>query len=144
MILRLASCLLLLIAAVPASGQVPKCDGDVLLVTHEHMGKLTQSEIRAFLLTLGKECKDNAEFSEWSNELMFSVLEKHTELTLRTIDVNEKHLDMDAIYSILKSPIHDLIDVRGILAKVQTAKIKSALKNRIVENLRFAAQNLGN
>jgi hypothetical protein len=45
MILRLTSCLLLLIAAVPASGQVPKCDGDVLLVTHEHMGKLTQSEI---------------------------------------------------------------------------------------------------
>lgn len=49
---------------------------------------------------------------------------------------------MDAIYSILKSPIHDLIDVKGILAKVQTAKIKSVLKNRIVENLKLAAQNM--
>ena len=41
---------------------VEKCDAAVLTVTSKKLGQLTQNEIRDFLLTFGKNCRNNAEF----------------------------------------------------------------------------------
>ena len=137
--LRLGILTALMFATLTLSGQViAKCDGKVLLSTSKKIGKLDQNEIRDFLLTFGKECRNNAEFSEWSNELLFSVLDKQTELTLRTFEREEKRLEMNELLADLSSPINDMINIKTLIPKVDQVKINERLKKQIIDNLKTA------
>jgi hypothetical protein len=111
-------------------------------MTSEKVGKLKQNEIRDFLLTFGKECRNNAEYSEWSNELLFSVLDKQTELTLATIEKEEKQIEINEILTDLGSPINDMIDVKKLIPKVEKVKFNGRLKKNIIEKLKTADNNL--
>jgi hypothetical protein len=134
---------ILTLTTLTLSGQtVKKCDTAVLLMTSEKVGKLKQNEIRDFLLTFGKECRNNAEFSEWSNELLFSVLDKQTELTLATIEKEEKQIEIDEILTDLGSPINDMIDVKKLIPKVEKVKFNGRLKKNMIEKLKTADNNL--
>jgi hypothetical protein len=83
---KIIICGLLTLTSISLFGQaIKKCDETVLHFTSGKIGQLSQKEIKDFLLTFGKECEANVEYSEWSNELLFDVLEKQTELTLSTI-----------------------------------------------------------
>jgi hypothetical protein len=121
---------------------IEKCDGTILLRTSERIGKLKQDEIRDFLLTFGPECKNNVEYSEWSNELLFSLLDNQTELTLKTIEKEEKNIEMNEILNDLNSPINDLIDIKEILVKVDNVKMNKRFKNRIIEQLKSAESKM--
>jgi hypothetical protein len=121
---------------------IKKCDGTVLTGMSEKAGSLTEREIRDFLLTFGKECRNNVEFGEWSNELLFLVLDKQTLLALRTIEKAERQLELSEILSELSSPIHDGIDVRSLIKKVEQVKIDERLKKQILDNLRTADENM--
>jgi hypothetical protein len=117
---------------------IQKCDGTVLLSTSEKIGRLTQTEITDFLLTFGEECRNNAEYSEWSNELLFSILEKQTDLTVKTIEKEEKRLEIEAILDDLSEPIHDLTNIKNLIANVDKVKINKQLKDKIIERLKTA------
>ena len=137
--LRLNILAIFVLTASTLAGQaVKKCDGNILLITSRKVGKLDQYEIRHFLLTFGEECRDNAEYSEWSNELLFSLLDKQTELTLRTIEKDEKKIAIDEILEDLNSPVNDLVNVRSLILKVDQVAINERLKKQIIENLKKA------
>jgi len=139
--MKLRICILTILTLTTTTfyGQViEKCDGTILLRTSERIGKLKQDEIRDFLLTFGPECKNNVEYSEWSNELLFSLLDKQTELTLKTIEKEERKIEMNEILNDLNSPINDLIDIKEILVKVDNVKMNKRFKNRIIEQLKSA------
>ncbi len=121
---------------------IEKCDGAILLRTSERIGRLKQDEIRDFLLTFGQECKNNVEYSEWSNELLFSLLDKQTELTLKTIEKEERKIEMNEILNVLNDPINDLIDIKEILVKVDNVKMNKRFKNRIIEQLKSAESKM--
>lgn len=128
---------ILTLTATTLFGQViEKCDGEILLRTRERIGRLKQNEIRDFLLTFGQECKNNVEYAEWSNELLFSLLDKQTALTLKTIEKEERKIEINEIFNVLNAPINDLIDIKKILAKVDNVKMNKRLKNRIIEQLK--------
>jgi hypothetical protein len=129
----------LTIATSTVFGQeIKKCDGSVILSTKNKMGQLTTKGVRDFLLTFGKECQNNAEFSEFSNEVLFLVLDKQTELTLETIEKEERQIELGVILDDLSSPISDLIVVRNLIPRVEKANINNRLKKLIVERLRTA------
>lgn len=121
---------------------VKKCDGTVLVGVEKKAGRLTEHEIEDFLLTFGKECRNNVEFGEWSNELLFLVLDKQPVLTLQTIEKQKGNLEVSEILSELSSPIHDGIDVRSLITKVESVKIDERLKKQILDNLRTADKNM--
>jgi hypothetical protein len=117
---------------------IPKCDNSILLSTSQKIGKLDQKEITNFLLTFGQECRNNVEYSEWSNELLFSLLDKQTDLAVKTMEKEEKRFEMEEIFDDLSSPIHDLINVKNIISKIEKVKIKRGLKDKIIERLKTA------
>jgi hypothetical protein len=117
---------------------IQKCDGTILRSTSEKIGTLNQKEITDFLLTFGQECRNNVEYSEWSNELLFSLLDKQTDLTVKTIEKEEKRIEMEEIFDDLSSPIHDLINVKNIISKIEKIKIRKELKDKIIERLKTA------
>jgi hypothetical protein len=134
--------IILMLSASSLFGQTSKkCDTAILVSTNDKSGKLNQEEIKDFLSTLGKDCKDNVEFSEWSNELLFTVLSKQTDLTLKMIEKLEYKVELDVILEILKSPISD-INIKNILSQVNKVKINKGLKKQIINSLTIANSKL--
>lgn len=117
---------------------IKKCDGSVILSTKNKVGQLTKKDVRDFLLTFGKECQNNVEFSEFSNEVLFLVLDKQTKLILQTIEKEEKQIELDEILNDLSSPISDMIVVKDLIPKVEKTKINDRLKKLIIDRLRTA------
>ena len=125
----------------PYGQDVKKCDTSVVLATENNVGQLTQKDVSNFLMTFGKECQNNAEFSEFSNEVLFLVFDRQTQLVLKTITREEKEFEMDVILNELGSPINDSIDIKKLLTKIDQVKTDSGLKKKIIEKLKIAAGN---
>jgi hypothetical protein len=139
---KLCIIVVLFLATLTLNGQsIKKCDGKVLSSTSDKLGKLSQKEIADFLLTFGAECRDNAEFSEWSNELLFDILGGQTELTLRTIEKEVKNIQLKIILDDLEEPIVDN-EVKGLIAKVEKVKFDDQLKAEIIRRLKIADSKL--
>ena len=136
--MRLSILTILTLTTTILFGQtVQKCDGTILRSTSEKVGRLTQKEITDFLLTFGEECRNNAEYSEWSNELLFSILDKQTELIIKTIEKEEKRIAIKEIFDDLSSPILDP-SIKDIISKIEKIKIEKELKHKIIERLKTA------
>jgi len=121
--------------------EIKKCDVFVVLATKNKAGQLTQKDVTDFLMTFSKECQNNAEFSEFSNEVLFLIFDKQTDLVLKTIVKTESKLEIDKILVELSSPINDMINVKDLLTKVDQVKIESGLKKKIIDNLKIAYEN---
>ena len=61
-------------------GQSEKCDINKLVIVQENMDSLNYLMVEEFLLTFDESCKNNVEYSQWSNELLFKVINKWTSL----------------------------------------------------------------
>ena len=120
---------LVTVTALATFGQsVKKCDGTMVTFAKDKVGRLNKDDIRDFLLTFGKECENNVEFGEYSNEVLFLVLDKQTELTLQTIEKQKHQLELNEILSALSSPINDGIDVKSLIPRVDQVKFDRRLK----------------
>lgn len=112
-----------------------KCDVKILRQVSEKMGTLTQPEITTFLSTFGKECKSNAEYSNWSNDLLLVLLDVQTEVTLKTIEESQSQFELDVILDNLDQPVTDRVNVKTLAPKVQKVSMDEGLKKRIVAKL---------
>ena len=115
-----------------------KCDMAKLLDVSKHVGKVTHQEMVDFLLTFGEECQNNVEYSEWSNELLFEMLDKQTDLTVKTIAHQAKVIELTAILENLEEPILDRFNMKAIIAKVEKVKFDPDVKKEIINRLKIA------
>jgi hypothetical protein len=121
---------------------IKKCDGAIVLFTKTKLGQLTQREIRDFLLTFGQECRNNVEYTEFSNEILFELLDKQTDLLLLTMEKEGGKIEMEIILEDLGTPINDEIDVKTLLAKVEKIKVNGQIKKDIVDRLNSAIKDM--
>jgi hypothetical protein len=122
-----------------AMGQViRKCDTAPLRTLSDHIANPFELEVRDFLYTFAQECRSNVEYSEWSNELLFQLLDRHTELTIRTLEREETRLEIDAIVSDLEYQIAGRVDIKQLVPKIQKIDFRTSLKERILVALEKA------
>ncbi|MBU2552834.1 MAG: hypothetical protein KKF98_00140 [Bacteroidetes bacterium] len=57
-----------------------KCDMDKLIELSENMENLNYQTVKNFVCTFDSICKNNIEFSEWSNELLFKLIDKNLDM----------------------------------------------------------------
>jgi hypothetical protein len=110
----------------------------VLIPISKNLGTVRQSGIKKFLMTFGEVCKTNVEYSQWSNELLFDLLDKQTELTLRTIEKEEQKIEKLAIIKVLQSPLLDRVNIKKLKERIEKITIKPTLKNEIIKALESA------
>jgi hypothetical protein len=134
----LPTLIILASTTLTASGQIRKCDVTRLRYTSEKIGKLTAAEITDFLLTFGQECRNNAEYSEWSNELLFKVLDQQTELVLKTIEKEESGIEFAIILDDLSNPIMDGVNLKNLVARIEKIDFNPRLKQEIIKSLNTA------
>lgn len=75
---------------IPDSAYVEFCCSiKVLKNTDERIDNLDLKTVAEFLASFHKDCSNNVEFSEWSNELLFKVAHKKPDLLLQLLDKND-------------------------------------------------------
>lgn len=129
---------LISIFSLTINGQEPhseKCDISVILEMHENLENISEDLMLNFLKTFGQECKSNVEFSEFSNETLFEVIQKQPKLFGETIDKNKSDLEFDSILFALENPLHDLIDLNLTKKRISESEINKEIKEKLLKAL---------
>jgi len=113
-----------------------KCDSRIVLETEENLDNISDDLIYLFLYTFDEECSNNAEFGEFSNEVLFQLIEKYPEKVAKNL-TNEE-INKEVILEELSSPINDIVDVKGLYKIVEEANIDDKLKSEILRSLKTA------
>ena len=116
------------------------CNRSVLVQVDSSLDHLSDHLLERFLLTFDSTCHINAEYSEWSNDLLFKVLQAHPRGVLAILQSN-RNVDFTYILSILQDPIGDC-DIQWIYSEVQKVQGFSDIKRRVLESLEQAAIDL--
>jgi hypothetical protein len=99
---------------------------------------LNDDQILLFLNSIGEECKNDAEFSEVSNEVLFNIVGANPESFLKVIETNSSKIDIKWILHELENPVNDGIDVRSIFEKINNITGYDSTKNLIIKSLNIA------
>lgn len=121
-----------------ALSQGKKCDIDVLSRTHASINKLTPNDIRIFLSVFDSSCSSNVEFSEFSNELLFNVLDKYTKEVLLILEKGYSGIQLRSVLSELESPLTDAIDLNNLIQKVEKVKASQQIKKQVIDALQVS------
>lgn len=133
----------LLIQPMVFSQDCKKCDTGELLILSENMDHLDYQTVKDFICTFDSTCSRNAEFSEWSNELLFDLVEHDVDLLNQVIhDLGYNYARLVAAE--LESPVmeedlnhiyHLVKNSRGApdIIVAETEAIEKAAKNEGVK-----------
>ncbi len=109
------------------------CNISLLLILEHHLENPSDKDLNNFLETFDKSCQINVEYSEFSNELLFKVLQKYPNRMISILSKN-KNIKLKYILKELHNPVHDGFDINNIINKIQmnrdiiSIKIVKALK----------------
>ncbi len=115
-----------------------KCNITIVRKTDDRIDELSPSEIKMFLYSFSKECSKNIEYTEYSNEVLFKVIELYPSQVMDCIKLNSD-IEFEYILSELSSPLLD-INGKKLITKVQQAEGESAIKSKIIESLKKAME----
>ncbi|MCI4671897.1 MAG: hypothetical protein MRZ79_27390 [Bacteroidia bacterium] len=113
------------------------CSTQILKRTSENIEDLGVSLAAQFLATFSSSCKDNVEYSEWANELLFELIAKHPGYLLQLLHKNNS-LDKETIKQQLEKPVHDGIDLEMIIKNTTAAEAPKEIKDEILAVLEKA------
>jgi hypothetical protein len=132
--------LTVLLLKASADGPCKKCDIEKVKTVNDSINNLTLQLVKDFLCTFDKTCDNNAEFSEWSNETLFYVIQKKPQLFLDAISTSK--LDIEAILYALENPLYDM-DLQGTYDSLKTVDGKPKTKERYLSAIYKGAQKAG-
>ena len=105
------------------------CNVKIIQSIEKNMNNLHKNEIKLFLKTFHKECKNNAEYLEYSNEILFSVMNNHPKEVIEVMNENND-LDKEFIFDALSNPVNDKIDVKKLKTKLEA--LNDSLADKII------------
>jgi hypothetical protein len=108
----------------------------------DRVQKYTYAQIQDFLCTFDAQCESNVEFSEFSNEQLFKILESYPQVliqVLQAVDDSKQHLILDE----LENPIHDGFDLEVIYAKLSQIEESNAILKKVKVSIESAARKSG-
>lgn len=118
-----------------------KCDIEKVKIVNENLDKLTMQMVSRFLCTFDSTCANNSEYSEWSNETLFKVLEKAPGIFFQVV-VNGQ-VDNKILLDQIENPINDVIDIQIIYDKIKETKVQTDIKTEYLNALLTAANKGG-
>ena len=121
-----------------AQNQCEKCDINKLVVVDNHLDSLTYQIVKEFLCTFDDTCKTNSEYSEWSNEILYKVIEKAPEIFFQVI--TKEQIDNKILLEEIENPILDY-DYLKIYNKIKVTKAPKDLKIKYENALLNAKKN---
>lgn len=119
----------------PLDIQNLKCNIGVLAEIYATQNELDDKMIEYFLLTFDETCSLNIEYSEFSNELLFLVLNKSPQTIIELLSKNKK-IKKSIILNTLRSPISDAIDIDELINKIMKVEGHDGLQKELLNSLK--------
>jgi hypothetical protein len=116
----------------------PKCDLDKLDFISLRVDSINKDMINDFLCTFDKKCKDDAEFGEYSNELLFRVIEKSPKLFIEVLSSKSRE-KIDLILNELSDPAVEM-EYPKIIDRIKKGAPASVLKEKILIKIKGIAE----
>lgn len=126
--------LYLLLQTITVGGlqnEATTCDVVKLNEIDKKLPNLTGADVVNFLLMFRQECLNNAEFGEYSNELLFKVMFYNPEKVLKALD-EEGRIDTGIVFREIEDPINDRIGVEDLKKKIEAINVNSSAKRRVL------------
>ncbi|MBQ4819032.1 hypothetical protein [Aquimarina sp. MMG016] len=114
------------------------CNTNYVKVLQKNIGNANKKDIKNFLLTFDESCSSNAEYGEYSNEVLFAILDKNPKSVIDIISKNDVGINVETICEKLESPINDLIDLKKLTQKIIELEVNEEVKNKILSSLKVA------
>jgi len=137
----LITILIFTLTKMSATNFCEKCDIEKVKTINDNLDNLTFEMLDEFLCTFDKSCENNVEFSEWSNEMLFKVLDKSTELYFKVL-TNGKIENAEIILEEIKNPIVE-IDYQKIYDNIKRVDTQEKLKKEYLRILKITAEKGG-
>jgi hypothetical protein len=109
-----------------------KCNISIVGEAYDNFDKVSESLMLKFLKTFGKDCRNNAEFSEFSNETLYKVIQGNPEIFAKTLENNLNQVDFNEILFNLENPVNDLINLDLTINKIADTKIENSIKDKLI------------
>ena len=116
------------------------CDIEKVKIVNDHLDSLTFQIVKDFLCTFDKLCINNAEYSEWSNETLFVVIDKEPSLFFQVIATGQ--VDNKLLLKEIENPVTE-IDIQAIYDKIKRTTVSADLKTEYLNALMKAAEKGG-
>ena len=136
----ITSLALLIIITSFTENNCEKCDIQKVKAVDDHLNSLTYQIVSDFICTFDSTCKTNVEYSEWSNEILFKVLDKSPGIFFQVI--TKEKVDDKQLLNEIENPILDF-DFQTIYDKIKTVAASPDLKQKYLNALIVAASKDG-
>ncbi|WP_145957547.1 peptidyl-tRNA hydrolase [Labilibaculum antarcticum] len=110
-----------------------KCNIDKLLVIHDNIDSLSFQMVEDFLYTFDEACKNNVEYSQWSNELLYKVIDKRTKLYFKVLQ-SENITNDSCILKSFRAPLLDY-NYQKLYDKIKGIKTSESARNSYLNAL---------
>ena len=118
-----------------------KCNINKIKNVSDNFDRLTFTIVKDFLFTFDSTCNINVEYSEWSNEMLYKLIEKNPNLFFEVL-TKEKKVNNKILLKKIESPIHDF-DYQKIYNQVKGVKTSKELKEQYLRALETVANEEG-
>lgn len=114
------------------------CDILNLVKIQESINNLTEAELVDFLWTFDGRCKNNVEYGEFSNEVLYSLLSnKDARLLIRVLSKNND-LPLEGLKQAIENPIDDSIDLNKAYDNIKKIKRHKNIRDSILQSINIA------
>ncbi len=117
-----------------------KCNISIVLQMDDNIDKAPDELVAKFLKTFGQDCKNNAEYSEFSNEVLFRLLQRQPSKFCFALDSYKESIDIDYIIQEIENPLLDLIDLEKTKERIVESLNDMELKVKLQKALDIAIE----
>jgi len=118
------------------------CDVHNLVEMQQNMDNLTTDEIKNFLSTFDGCCINNVEYTEFSNEILYSLLGHNKAYLLVKVLSENSELPLNNIKQAIENPINDQIDIKKAYKNIKAIKGCKSMRNAILKSINVAISKL--
>ena len=119
-----------------------KCNVSIVNEMENNIGTASENLMTKFLETFGKECNNNVEFGEYSNETLFKVIQNQPNLFFKILEKNRDKIELDQIIDEIENPISDMINLKLVQQKITEIKTNDSTKKRLLKAIEVAIAKL--
>lgn len=113
------------------------CNIKVVDETNINIDSLNYDQVELFLQTFDSTCKNNVEFSEYSNEVLFKLLTIRTILIVKVLSTS-KNIDLQIIFAEIENPVIEF-DFQPIFLKLNSISGFNTTIAKLKKCIRIAA-----
>ncbi len=123
-------------AATAGHSPAAPCDIQVVADTDSLIDALPEGQVLKFLSTFQKDCNSNVEFSEYGNEVLFKLIQKHPDQVMEVLETTPK-LDLPYILKHLRNPLLDF-DLAALTQRIMLIPGNGKVKGQVLDALEKA------